>query len=79
MNQYLVFNLFSENTTRRPWHQITVRAHQDQPYSNESPEIQTHNHLLKATIHAKQRPCVVIMATEIKLCSSYETLGCELI
>ena len=46
-NQYFLFYLFSENTTRRPWHWITNRAQQDQPYSNESLEIQTHNHLLK--------------------------------
>ena len=46
-NQYFLFYLFSENTTRRPWHWITNRAQQDQPYSNESLAIQTHNHLLK--------------------------------
>ena len=40
-NQYFLFYLFSDNTTRRPWHWITNRAQQDQPYSNESLEIQT--------------------------------------
>ena len=77
-NQYFLFYLFSENT-RRPWHWITKRAQQDQPYSNESLEIQTHNHLLKDIIHANQRPCVVTMATKRRVCASYETLGCQLI
>ena len=35
-NQYFQFYLFSENTTRRPWHWITNRAQQDQPYSNKN-------------------------------------------
>ena len=46
-NQYFLFYLLSDNTTRRPWHWITNRAQQNQSYSNESLEIQTHVHLLK--------------------------------
>ena len=56
-NQFFLFYLFSENTTRRPWHWITNRAQQDQPYSNESLEIQTHNHLLKDNSHQSEVLC----------------------
>ena len=78
-NQYFLFYLFSENTTRGPWHWITNRAQrQDQPYSNESLEIQPTT-ISSRIIHANQRSCVVTLATKRRFCASYETLGCQLI
>ena len=79
-NQYFLFYLFSENTTRRPWHWITNRAQQISHNQNESLEIQTHKTTISSRIiHANQRSCVVTMATKRRFCASYETLGCQLI